>query len=177
MSKDRNKLREERAEAVKTRKKICSGNTYKNELFRQAGGGTGTASTGQRRYVVDEEAFFNAQEEKTGEEMGDKGQKSLGNRLGLEEETEEPKKDPTKKKTAEELEKEKEIEEVRKIIGDGKELQGLGKYMKEVDLLEIGFDPAIMADNNTGEIDLFTFDTPSSNTSKGGNIDLLGKSK
>lgn len=117
MSKDKNKLRDERIEAAKIRKKLALGSTYKNELFKT--GSTSDGSGGQRRMVVDEEAYFNHQEKKKlKEETMEEKQKpsntydkfsepNLARKLGLENETDETivKKDDGKKKSKEELEK------------------------------------------------------------------------
>lgn len=93
------------------------GTSYKTELFKTSGA---EGPSGQRRLVVDEEAFFNYHEKKKlqGDEMMDEkeklsktydkfGEPNLAKKLGLENETDETivKKDDGKKKTKEELEK------------------------------------------------------------------------
>ena len=119
LSKNKNKLRTERAEAAALRKKLAVGISMKNELFKSNGS--------SRRMVVDEEAFFNQHETKVivkeknkGEsEMNEKevekkvgydkyNEPNLAKKLGLEAETDEEivRKKDNKKKTKEDLEKE-----------------------------------------------------------------------
>jgi hypothetical protein len=127
MSKDKSKLREDRLEAAKIRKKLALGNNYKTELFKGSegttsggtGGSTGPASR-QKMMVVDEDAFFNYHEKKSlqkNEEMDEKSspeksydkqtEPNLFKKLGLEKETDQTivKKEGSKK-SKEDLEKE-----------------------------------------------------------------------
>lgn len=167
LSKDRSKLKEERNTAAAYRKKLISGGTLKNELFKseQSSSGPGrNPAPSYKRYVVDEEAYFNEQDRQRDEGMGegktiltttkketgstqtpyDKfSEPNLAKKLGLAPETDEDivgkKSDPKRKKTKEELEKEQDIAEVQKIISEGgSTLPDLSKYMREeVDLLGI----------------------------------------
>lgn len=143
LSKDRQKLKSERAEASKLRDRI-----------QGEGLGTKLNRSSKKRYVVDEEAFYNQREEDENKKDGDIDEKkpvsrpgrqmekaekepNLARRLGLDEDqTEKSKEDLEKeqkrKKNKEELEKEKEIDEVRKIIESG---SNLNKYIIDVDLL------------------------------------------
>ena len=107
-------------EAAKIRKKLALGSTYKTELFKTS---STSSQPGEKRLVVDEEAYFNYQEKekqlKTMKEgsMDDKevnpkgydkfSEPNLAKKLGLENETDETivKKDDGKKKSKEELEK------------------------------------------------------------------------
>ncbi len=118
LSKNKNKLRQERADAAALRKKLSVGLSIKQELFKSNG------ST--RRMVVDEDAFFDQQETKAinnkqnpETEMKEKeepkktsydkmGEPNLARKLGLEPETDEAivKKTDSKKKSKEDLEKE-----------------------------------------------------------------------
>lgn len=157
LAKDRPRLKQERAESGKLRKRI------------QSEGSSGKGS-GKKRYVIDEDAFYGNSNNDAGEDAAPtkkpapkpydaqpKGEVSLARRLGLQEGPEDPtqKEDKTKKKTKEELEKEKEIDEVRQIIeGDQ---GGLNKYIKEVDLLGIDLDvpaPAHQSGGGSNGIDL-----------------------
>lgn len=140
LAKDRPRLKQERAESGKLRKRIQSE-------------GSSSKGSGKKRYVIDEDAFYGSGNAEGGEDQpvskktptkpydaAPKGEVSLARRLGLQEGPEDPTQpvDKTKKKSKEELEKEKEIDEVRQIIeGDQ---GGLNKYIKEVDLLGIDLD-------------------------------------
>lgn len=167
LSKDRTKLKEERATAAAYKRKLVSGGTLKNELFRSEQTGTGagrTSSSTYKRYVVDEEAYFNEEQRISQEGTGegktilsankklvgtsqtpyDKfAEPNLAKKLGLAAETDEDivgkKDDPKRKKTKEEIEKEQDIAEVHKIINDGENtLPDLSKYMREeIDLLGV----------------------------------------
>lgn len=133
----------ERAEASQLRDRI-----------QGEGSSRKSSKSSKRRYVVDEDAFYNQRDDAEGNHekvMSEKKASSkqaggydrqekepnLARKLGLEEEhteksKEELEKEQKRKKNKEELEKEKEIDEVRKIIESG---SNLNKYIKEVDLL------------------------------------------
>jgi len=155
LARDRQKLKQERAESGKLKKRIQGEGSNKP---RREG-----APREKKRYVIDEDAFYN---QKDGEEDGDENPKpktggsgtspqkkydsqhkepNLARRLGLDEEAMEKdkadkEKDKNRKKTKEELEQEKEIDEVRQIIeGDNSKFN---KYIKEVDLLGLDIDEA-----------------------------------
>lgn len=139
MSKDRHKLKEQRQESSKLKKRITGESS--------SGSKSSKSTVGKKKYVIDEDAFYNQKEGEDSDGMEeDKGKKSskydkpmgepnLAKKLGLDEDPEEKanrEKDKDRKKTKEELEKEKEIDEVRQIIeGSSK----FNKYIKEVDLL------------------------------------------
>lgn len=124
LSKDKSKLREDRLEAAKIRKKLALGSNYKSELFKNSEGGAPSGPTGpsnrQKMLVVDEEAFFTYHEKKAlrkTEEMDEKSspekaydkqtEPNLAKKLGLQSETDQAivKKEGSKK-SKEDLEKE-----------------------------------------------------------------------
>ena len=163
LAKDRQKLKQERADSGKLKKRIQGEGSGKP---RKSG------DPKEKRYVIDEEAFYNQKDGDDEDEnsSGQKTKKTLGantspkkydaqlkepnlaRRLGLDEEAmektkAEQDKDKNRKKTKEELEKEREIEEVRQIIeGDAK----FNKYIKEVDLLGIDIDDHSSPNQPTG---------------------------
>lgn len=99
---------------------------------------------GRKKYVIDEDAFYNQRDDEEIDEKkpqkydGYKNEPNLARKLGLEEDgAQEKPKEANKKKTKEELEKEKEIDEVRQIIEKD---TGFNKYIKEVDLLGLDID-------------------------------------
>lgn len=143
-------------------------------------------NSGSKRYVVDEEAFYNHQDkkekkeklekegqemaEKSGKEGGDKksydklGEPNLMKKLGLEKETDEDiigkASDKDKKKSKEEQEREDGINEVKKIISEAHhDLPDLGNFMKEVDLLDLDFNASSSPTlPKSAEFDLYAFD-------------------
>jgi len=169
LAEDRQRLKAERAEASTLRDRI------------QGQGKSGkTSRSSKKRFVIDEEAFYNqkagagsensslSKKKKTEGEGYDRESRepNLARRLGLDEDAdqkskEEIEKEKNRKKTKEELEKEKEIDEVRKIIENDSHLD---KYIKEVDLLGIDVNESSPSQS------------PKKNemTKNGENIDLLG---
>lgn len=152
---DRAKLKAERAEAKDLRGRI-----------QGEGKDTRNANKNKKRYVVDEEAYYNRKDEDDDTKKANTGTKSspskqydshprepnLARKLGLDEDDAEEvkaktEKDKNKKKTKEELEKEKEIDEVRKIIENDSKLN---KYIKEIDLLGIDVEDSHTPNINSG---------------------------
>lgn len=157
MAADRGKLKAERHEAKELRNRI-------------QGEGRDSRNTGKskKRYVVDEEAFYNQKDNDDDHKQPTSSPKkpptqaydshpkepNLARKLGLDDEEAEPSakpsdKDKNKKKTKEELEKEKEIDEVRKIIENDSKLN---KYIKEIDLLGVDIDDAHASSSKTGSL-------------------------
>lgn len=135
LSKDRQKLKSERNDASKLRKRI-TGESSKSTSSK--------ATVGRKKYVIDEDAFYNQREDEEIDEKKPqkydsyKNEPNLARKLGLDEDASPEKpKDANKKKTKEDLEKEKEIDEVRQIIEKD---TGFNKYIKEVDLLGLDLD-------------------------------------
>jgi hypothetical protein len=139
LSKNRQELKECRVEASKLKKRI-QGIDSKQKT-------TSLTTSSKKRYVIDEDAFYNQKGDMDDEEIQEKDGKSqkkedsknnepnLARKLGLDEESvEQAKKDKNKKLSKEELEKQKEIDEVRKIVEGGSRIN---KYIKEVDLLDL----------------------------------------
>ena len=99
---------------------------------------------GRKKYVIDEDAFYNQREDEEIDEKKPqkydsyKNEPNLARKLGLEDDSapEKPK-EANKKKSKEDLEKEKEIDEVRQIIEKD---TGFNKYIKEVDLLGLDIE-------------------------------------
>ena len=145
LARDRQKLKAERADSISLKKRIQGEGKDKKNKDRS-----------KRKYVIDEDAFYNQKEggedekispSKSKEEISKRydrplGEPNLAKKLGLDDEAvekskEEKEKEKNRKKTKEELEKEKEIDEVRQIIENDSHLN---KYIKEVDLLAFDID-------------------------------------
>lgn len=139
LSKNRQELKECRLEASKLKKRI-QGIDSKQKT-------TSLTNSSKKRYVIDEDAFYNQKGDLEDEEIQEKNgisskkgntkenEPNLARKLGLDEESvEQAKKDKNKKLSKEEIEKQKEIDEVRKIVEGGSRIN---KYIKEVDLLDL----------------------------------------